>query len=82
MNPIRPKQPRLRLDPELYERLQQHVLRRDGRRCQNCGSRSNLEVHHKEFRSQGGDDSEENLITLCVKCHSILHRKAGVPFLG
>jgi hypothetical protein len=26
---------------------------------------SNLEIHHKEFRSQAGDDSEENLITLC-----------------
>ena len=82
MKRILPKQPRLRLDPELYELLQQQVLGRDGWRCQNCGSRSNLEVHHKEFRSQGGDDSEENLITLCVKCHSNLHREAGMPFLG
>jgi 5-methylcytosine-specific restriction endonuclease McrA len=82
VNPIRPKQPRLRLDPELYELLQQQVLGRDGWRCQNRGSRSNLEVHHKEFRSQGGDDSEENLITLCVKCHSIFHRETGVPFVG
>ena len=31
-------------------------------------------MHHKEFRSQGGDDSEENLITLCAACHSLLHR--------
>jgi 5-methylcytosine-specific restriction protein A len=34
----------------------------------------NLEVHHKDFRSKGGDDSEENLITLCAKCHSQVHR--------
>jgi len=34
----------------------------------------NLEVHHQEFRSQGGDDSEENLVTLCEACHSMLHR--------
>jgi len=68
-----PKQPRLRLDPQLYERFQQQVLRRDGWRCQNCGSMSNLEVHHKEFRSQGGHDSEENLITLCAECHEWLH---------
>src|SRR3981081_2831274 len=58
----------------LYEKLRQHVLRRDGWRCQCCGTRSNLEVHHKEFRSQGGDDSEQNLITLCVGCHSLTHR--------
>jgi HNH endonuclease len=26
------------------------------------------------FRSQSGDDSEENLITLCADCHSLLHQ--------
>jgi len=61
VNRILPKQPRVRLDPELYERLRERVLRRDGWRCQSCGSRSNLEVHHKEFCSHGGDDSEQNL---------------------
>ena len=35
---------------------------------------SNLEVHHKDFRSQSGDNSEENLITLCAGCHSRVHR--------
>jgi 5-methylcytosine-specific restriction endonuclease McrA len=34
---------------------------------------SNLEVHHKQFRSHSGDDSEENLITLCTACHAYLH---------
>ena len=29
---------------------------------------SNLEVHHKEFRSHSGAGSEENLITLCTAC--------------
>jgi 5-methylcytosine-specific restriction endonuclease McrA len=74
MSRIRPKQPRLGLDTELYDRLRQQVLQRDGWKCQGCGARSNLEVHHKEFRSQGGNDSEANLITLCVACHSLAHR--------
>jgi len=74
MNRIRPKQPRQRLDPELYEGLREQVLRRDSWKCQCCGTRSDLEVHHKEFRSHGGNDSEENLITLCVGCHSLVHR--------
>jgi 5-methylcytosine-specific restriction endonuclease McrA len=71
---IRPKRPRLRLDPELYERLRELVLRRDGWRCQCCGTKTNLEVHHKEFRSQGGLDSEENLVTLCAACHESVHQ--------
>jgi len=73
MNGIHPKTPRLRLHPQLYESLRLQVVRRDGWKCQLCGTMSNLEVHHKEFRSHSGDDSEQNLITLCVACHSALH---------
>jgi 5-methylcytosine-specific restriction endonuclease McrA len=50
------------------------VLRRDGWRCQSCGAMSHLEVHHRELRSQSGDDAEQNLITLCTRCHAIVHR--------
>jgi len=70
---IRPKAARLRLDPLSYESLRQQILRRDGWRCQSCGTMSNLEVHHKEFRSLAGEDSELNLITLCAKCHASAH---------
>ena len=73
MNEIRPKTPRLRLDPIAYENLRQEVLRRDGWRCQSCGARSNLEVHHQEFRSHGGADLKSNLITLCSICHEANH---------
>ena len=73
MNRILPKRPRLQLDHQSYERLRKQVLRRDDWRCQYCGSSSNLEVHHREFRSHSGDDSEENLVTLCAECHSLAH---------
>lgn len=42
---------RLRSDPTSYEERPQRVLRRDGWRCQFCGTMSNLEVHHQQFRS-------------------------------
>ena len=70
---IGPKDARVRLDPASYEVLRQQVLRRDGWRCQSCGSTSNLEVHHQRFRSHSGHDSEENLITLCGSCHGQMH---------
>lgn len=63
----------LRLDPAAYETLRQQVLGRDGWRCQKCGTMANLEVHHKRFRSQSGQDYEENLITLCATCHNKIH---------
>jgi 5-methylcytosine-specific restriction endonuclease McrA len=68
-----PKQTPIRLEQQDYQKLHEHVLRRDGWRCQLCTSMSNLEVHHKELRSQSGEDSEQNLITLCVACHSLAH---------
>lgn len=73
MKEIRPRARRLRLDSVSYEALRQEVLRRDGWRCQACGAMSNLEVHHREFRSRSGDDSEMNLITLCTQCHAQVH---------
>jgi 5-methylcytosine-specific restriction endonuclease McrA len=72
---IRPIAGRFRLDLSSYENLRQQVLRRDGWRCQSCGAMSNLEVHHREFRSHSGADSEENLITLCAACHAGVHRR-------
>ncbi len=74
MNRIRPKTARIALDPNIYEQLRQQILHRDGWRCQSCGTMSNLEVHHQELRSHSGDDSDQNLITLCNACHARVHR--------
>lgn len=82
MNGIRPKAPRLRLDPISYENLRQQVLRRDGWRCQSCGAMSNLEVHHQQFRSHSGDGAEANLITFCAACHARVHEDGGIFTLG
>jgi 5-methylcytosine-specific restriction endonuclease McrA len=73
MSMIGPKVTPTRLDPVSYERLRQQILCRDNWRCQSCGTMSNLEVHHREFRSHSGRDSEENLITLCATCHAGAH---------
>jgi 5-methylcytosine-specific restriction endonuclease McrA len=74
MNTIFPKRARVKLDPETYAHLCQQVLDRDSWRCQSCGRASQLQVHHLRFRSALGDDSFENLITLCVLCHASIHR--------
>ena len=82
MNRIPPKQPRLRLDVDAYPQLCQRVLKRDGWRCQACGSMQQLQVHHKQFRSHSGDDSEKNFITLCNRCHERIHDNGSVVSLN
>lgn len=52
------------------------VLDRDSHTCRHCKGKSRnsrLEVHHIVFRSNGGSDEAENLITLCKTCHDKVH---------
>ncbi len=60
-----------------FENTKAMVLDRDGYKCQCCKGKhqnSKLEVHHIIFRSNGGSDEAENLVTLCHTCHMALHR--------
>ena len=50
------------------------VLSRDNYTCQICGEKdSKLEVHHIQFRSKGGSNRMDNLVTLCHNCHGKIH---------
>lgn len=47
------------------------VLSRAGWRCQACGVRRRLDVHHVVKRSQGGSDFDlDQLAALCRWCHN------------
>ena len=62
-------------DPSrLDENLRIACLMRDRYTCQYCRKREmRLEAHHIVFRSQGGKDTLDNLLTLCDQCHHHLH---------
>jgi 5-methylcytosine-specific restriction endonuclease McrA len=64
---------RIKLGPRIYRRLMKKVLERDQWKCQRCGSLENLQIHHKIKRSQRGDDTLGNLVTLCAYCHMAEH---------
>ena len=42
-------------------------------KCANCLSIESVSAHHIIFRSEGGDDSLSNLISLCFHCHRMAH---------
>lgn len=59
-----------------FENTKAMVLDRDGYKCHICKTKKKnvkLEVHHIVFRSNGGGDEADNLITLCHDCHKKLH---------
>lgn len=48
-----------------------NIMRRDGYKCQYCGaSGGNLTIDHVIPKSQGGEDTWENLVTACVSCNN------------
>ena len=48
-------------------------FRRDDWHCRCCNRMEGLHPHHVEYRSAGGEDELDNLVTLCAWCHAALH---------
>lgn len=53
----------------ISEKTRDEVLERDGFECQICRRKDSLHLHHLIKRTNGGDHSPANLITLCDSCH-------------
>ena len=68
-------------------RKRAQVLRRDGQKCRNCGKKSDLNVHHKQYhadKSSGKLKKPWNyklkyLVTLCNDCHRKGHDCFKIP---
>lgn len=45
------------------------IFKRDNFTCQKCGCQEDLELDHIIPLSQGGEDKEDNMQTLCKKCN-------------
>lgn len=67
------KPPRRTRDPRQMRKMHMQHLE-----CALCGGTYQITLHHIQLRSQGGSDSEENLVPLCMgpgtnDCHGRLH---------
>jgi 5-methylcytosine-specific restriction endonuclease McrA len=61
--------------PQFWNVIRRQILQRDGYRCQICGQREDLSVHHIIPLSEGGDSTSGNLRVLCHTCHQKVHGK-------
>jgi len=53
-----------------WQAIQSQVRSRAGWRCEACGRRGRLDVHHIIKRSRGGSDFDlDRLVALCRACH-------------
>jgi 5-methylcytosine-specific restriction endonuclease McrA len=68
--PPDPKPPKRIRDTEVLRRFRLENL---GLPCEVCELRPGSQVHHKVFRSQGGNDEAGNLLWVCHLCHDDIH---------
>lgn len=57
-----------------WNKIKEEVFKIYGRKCINCGTTININVHHKIPLSKGGTNDITNLIPLCKTCHEKLHK--------
>lgn len=57
---------------KMYKDFRKDILRRDNYQCKQCGSTTDLEVHHIKSRKLFPNliMDTNNVITLCRQCHS------------
>ncbi|MGW8124018.1 HNH endonuclease [Roseivirga echinicomitans] len=48
----------------------QNIFKRDGQKCQYCGSPKRLTLDHVMPKSRGGKSTWQNLVTACHNCNS------------
>jgi hypothetical protein len=46
------------------------IYKRDGHKCQYCGSTRKLTIDHVMPRSKGGEDSWSNMVVACSSCNT------------
>lgn len=61
-----------------YHDVRYYVLARDNYTCQVCKKTGKiLNTHHVIYRSHGGTDRADNLITVCTGCHTHENHQKG-----
>jgi 5-methylcytosine-specific restriction endonuclease McrA len=70
-----PKRKALRLKGKKLIELYRRVYEKSNGRCVECGTwiPPGTIPHHIIFKSQGGEDTEENLEMRCPVCHGKAH---------
>jgi len=72
---------------ERWIQKREEILERDSRKCRNCGSGQNLEVHHRQYhkgnntglKREPWDYKNRYLIAICRECHEAGHKQYKIP---
>jgi hypothetical protein len=65
------------------------IKKRDNNKCRNCGDKTKLNVHHRQYHfiiklnqfKNPWDYPDDILITLCNNCHQTGHKFFQIPII-
>jgi 5-methylcytosine-specific restriction endonuclease McrA len=60
------------LQSEMWQDKKNLILEIAEYKCQKCGSKKNLQVHHLNYDSVG-NENQHDVIVLCKNCHEKEH---------
>jgi len=70
------------LKSKTWREIRAKVIKNAGGKCEICGSRKRLVVHHMTYRDGLGNEKIENLKCLCEDCHNVKYHNGsprGLP---
>ena len=62
------------LQSYIWEEKRKVIIMRRGNFCEKCNSKESLQVHHLNYNNVG-NESKNDVIVLCKKCHEEEHGK-------
>ena len=66
-----------------FYNLREYIFHRDNHTCQICKAKDKpLEIHHIGYYKKDRSDRPDNLITLCINCHTSANHKEGGILYG
>lgn len=60
-----------------WQAIRLNLFKIRGKKCEMCGSISEIHVHHITYKRFGGNERPEDLCVLCKDCHMEIHNVKG-----
>ncbi|NEU73911.1 HNH endonuclease [Hassallia byssoidea VB512170] len=62
------------INSQEWQEVRKLALQRSGSKCQICGSKNSLDVHHNSYDNLGNErENLEDLVVLCSEHHQLYH---------